>query len=57
VRDAIAGTKDFPGVTGDITIDPDRNANKPAVVLQIRGNEFVYKATIKPEATQTASAQ
>jgi branched-chain amino acid transport system substrate-binding protein len=57
VRDAIAGTKDFPGVTGNITIDPNRNANKPAVVLQIHGNEFVYKATVKPEATQTASAK
>jgi branched-chain amino acid transport system substrate-binding protein len=56
VRDAIASTKDFPGVTGDITIDANRNANKPAVVLEIKGDEFVYKTTIVP-VTQTASAK
>ncbi|HVF11377.1 MAG TPA: ABC transporter substrate-binding protein, partial [Abditibacteriaceae bacterium] len=29
IRDAIAATKKFPGVTGSITIDKDRNAVKP----------------------------
>ncbi|GAB4467225.1 MAG: ABC transporter substrate-binding protein [Armatimonadaceae bacterium] len=48
IRDAIAQTKDFPGVTGNITIDENRNANKPAVVLQIEGDKFVYKKTIEP---------
>jgi branched-chain amino acid transport system substrate-binding protein len=50
VRDAIAQTKDFPGVTGKITLDADRNANKPAVVLEIKDNKFVYRETIAPEA-------
>lgn len=35
LRDLIAATRDFPGVTGNITLDENRNANKPAVVLQV----------------------
>lgn len=48
IRDALAQTKDFPGVTGKITIDADRNAVKPAVVLQVKGKEFKYVQTIQP---------
>jgi branched-chain amino acid transport system substrate-binding protein len=48
LRDAIAATKDFQGVTGKITIDKDRNAQKPAVVLQIRGKAYHYVTTISP---------
>jgi branched-chain amino acid transport system substrate-binding protein len=48
VRGALATTKDFPGVAGKITIGPDRNAVKPAVVLQIKGNKTVYVTTITP---------
>ena len=36
VRDALAATKDFDGVTGNITIDANRNATKPAVILTSR---------------------
>lgn len=49
LRDAIAQTKNFPGVTGTITIDADRNAVKPAVVLKLQDNKFVYESTIYPE--------
>lgn len=35
LRDAIAATKDFPGVTGDITINADRDAVKSAVVVEM----------------------
>jgi branched-chain amino acid transport system substrate-binding protein len=48
VKDAIAATKDFPGVAGKITIGPDRNAVKPAVVLEIKGNKSAYVTTITP---------
>ena len=48
LRDAIAQTKDFHGVTGKITIDKDRNAVKPAVVLEIKDGKFVYRETINP---------
>src|SRR5262244_2208225 len=48
VRDALAQTKDFAGVTGQITIDKDRNAVKPAVVLKIQNGKFVYVETVTP---------
>jgi len=35
IRDALAATQNFRGVTGVITIDQNRNASKPAVMLQI----------------------
>jgi branched-chain amino acid transport system substrate-binding protein len=45
---AIAETKDFPGVTGKITIDPERNAKKSAVVVKMEGGIPVYVTTIEP---------
>jgi len=48
VRNALAATKDFAGVTGEITIDADRNASKPAVILTITNGQFQYVETIKP---------
>ena len=38
VRDALAASKDFPGVTGRITIDPQRNAQVPVYMLRIDKN-------------------
>jgi branched-chain amino acid transport system substrate-binding protein len=35
IRDALAATRDFEGVTGRISIDQDRNASKPGVILKI----------------------
>jgi branched-chain amino acid transport system substrate-binding protein len=46
---AIAATKDFPGVTGKITIDPERNARKSAVIVQMKGGIPVYVSTIEPQ--------
>ncbi|HVE65289.1 MAG TPA: ABC transporter substrate-binding protein, partial [Thermoanaerobaculia bacterium] len=51
VRDALVATKDFQGVTGQITINSERNAVKPAVVLKIENGKFVYVDTIKPTGT------
>ena len=48
VRDALAQTTNFPGVTGTITIDENRNAVKPAVVLQVVDGQFRYVETIEP---------
>jgi branched-chain amino acid transport system substrate-binding protein len=48
VRDALSATKDFAGVTGTITINKERNAVKPAVVLKIENGKFVYVTTVKP---------
>src|SRR5439155_5054238 len=48
VREALAATKDFHGATGNITIDADRNASKPAVILTITNEQFKYVETISP---------
>jgi branched-chain amino acid transport system substrate-binding protein len=45
---AIAATKDFPGVTGTITIDAQRNAQKAAVVLEMKNGVPAYVTTIEP---------
>ena len=50
LRDALAQTKDFNGVTGVISIDADRNAVKPAVVLKLEDGSYVYQETIQPES-------
>lgn len=48
IRDQIAATKDYPGVTGSITINRDRNAVKSAVVLKIGKERPEYYTTIDP---------
>ena len=49
MKDALAQTKNFAGVTGKITLDQNRNAVKPAVVLRVQNGKLVYVETIKPE--------
>jgi branched-chain amino acid transport system substrate-binding protein len=48
VRDALAATKDFPGVSGTITIDPQRNARKDAVVIKIENGSLHFAERVKP---------
>ncbi len=48
VRDVIAQTRDFAGVTGKITIDESRNAVKPAVVLRVKNGKLEYVETVSP---------
>lgn len=48
VKNELANTKDYSGVTGKITINEQRNAIKPAVILEIKGGEFKYKETVQP---------
>lgn len=54
LRNAIAETKDFEGVTGKITIDKDRNASKALVIVQLKkdaAGEVVpgYLASVQPD--------
>lgn len=49
IRDAIAQTRGFAGVTGTITLNAERNADKPAVVLEIKEGKFVYRETVAPQ--------
>ena len=48
LRDSLAQTKNFNGVTGVISMDADRNAVKPAVVLKLQDLKFIYQETIQP---------
>jgi branched-chain amino acid transport system substrate-binding protein len=48
VRDALASTKDFPGVTGNITMDADRNPVKLPVILKVVNGRPTFAAAIKP---------
>ena len=48
VRDALAATKDYHAVSGNITIDANRNASKPAVILAIKNGAFKYVETVAP---------
>src|SRR5205807_2535653 len=50
LRDALAETKNFPGVTGIIGMDRDRNAVKPAVILKLEDGRYIYQETIQPAA-------
>ena len=51
LRDAIASTKDFPGVTGEITLNRERNATKSAVIITIKNGALHYFETIKPKSS------
>lgn len=48
IRKSLADTKDFPGVVGPITIDDNRNAIKPAVILKIENGKFRYLDMVSP---------
>lgn len=48
VRDALAATKEYPGVTGKISMDKNRDAVKSAVVIEIKPTGFTYKETVNP---------
>ena len=56
LRDAIAATQDFAGVTGKITIDPKRNARKDAVVLKIEGGKFKFYRSVPARSSNRAQA-
>jgi branched-chain amino acid transport system substrate-binding protein len=57
IRDALAETKNYQGVTGDITMDQNRNASKPAVVLKIgKGGKYEFAGKVQPEGAAAPAA-
>lgn len=57
LREAIAATKNFPGVTGAITIGPERNAiGKKIVIEEVKNGQLTLKATIEPTGAGAAPA-
>lgn len=48
LREAIAATKDYAGLTGKTTLDAQRNATKSAVIITVKDGKFKYLETIAP---------
>lgn len=46
LRDELARTRNFRGVTGLLDIDAERQAAKPLLVIEVKGGAFVYRETI-----------
>lgn len=53
IRDALARTRGYKGVTGEITMDRARNPVKPAVIMRVDpGGKFRFVASVKPVLTE-----
>ncbi|MBZ4416569.1 ABC transporter substrate-binding protein [Myxococcus sp. RHSTA-1-4] len=48
LRQALAATKDFPGVTGTLSLDANRNPVKSAVVLKVANGKTEFVTTVAP---------
>ena len=48
LRDALAATRGFPGVTGRTTIDADRNASKAATIIALQDGKAKFFKTVAP---------
>jgi branched-chain amino acid transport system substrate-binding protein len=48
LRQALASTRDFVGVSGKLTIGEDGNAVKSAAILKVKDGSFEYVTTIEP---------
>jgi branched-chain amino acid transport system substrate-binding protein len=58
LRDALAQTANFAGVTGNLTINAERNAVKPAVIYKLQdGKSYpVYREEAQPSGTPMTAA-
>ena len=48
IRAALATTKNFPAISGKLSIGEDGNAVKPMVINVVKGGKFEYLATVNP---------
>jgi branched-chain amino acid transport system substrate-binding protein len=48
IRDQIAATKEYPGVSGTITMGPDRNPIKPVAMIKIENGRMMFAEWVKP---------
>ncbi|MEK7790033.1 MAG: ABC transporter substrate-binding protein [Deltaproteobacteria bacterium] len=48
IRDALAQTKNFQAVSGIISLNENRDAEKAAVVLVVKNGQFKYVETVNP---------
>jgi len=55
LRDRLAKIENYPGVTGNITIDKDRNATKSAVVVVVTADGPKFASKIEPDGAAPAA--
>ena len=48
IRDQIAATKDYAGVSGTITMGPDRNPIKPLAMIKLENGQMTFAEWVKP---------
>jgi branched-chain amino acid transport system substrate-binding protein len=57
IRDALAATKDFPGVTGTVTFNEQRDAVKPIVMIEIKdGGTYAVRERVNVEGAAAATS-
>lgn len=57
IRDSLAATKDFPGVTGRVTFNSDRDAVKPIVMIEIKdGGTYAVRERVQVEGAAMPTA-
>ncbi|HEX9986300.1 MAG TPA: ABC transporter substrate-binding protein [Thermoanaerobaculia bacterium] len=57
LRQAIGETKNFEGVTGMITLGPDRNpVGKKLVILEVKNGQLALKAVVDPSGNASGAA-
>jgi branched-chain amino acid transport system substrate-binding protein len=57
IRDSLAATKDFPGVTGRVTFNSDRDAVKPIVMIEIKdGGTYAVAERVQVEGAAMPNA-
>jgi branched-chain amino acid transport system substrate-binding protein len=57
LRDAIAATKGFTGVTGSITLGPDRNpVGKKLVIVAVENGQMTLKDTVEADGSTSPAA-
>lgn len=56
IRDALAATKDYPGVTGTVTFNANRDAVKPIVMIEIKdGGLYAVRERVNVEGAAATS--
>jgi hypothetical protein len=57
IRNALAATKSFPGVTGDVTFNENRDAVKPIVMIEIKdGGTYAVRERVQVEGAALPTA-
>ncbi len=56
IRDALAATKEFPGVTGNVTFNENRDAVKPIIMIEIKdGGTYAVRERVQVEGAAVAT--